>query len=97
MSNHLRVWHIPQLGIKDGLGGYAAFHVGVAGIDEAIDVINMLANYDLFQFNHKIKPDYANASGLEEYIGGEWQEWFELDTGDDIGELIRLKDEENER
>ena len=96
MSNYLRVWHTPQISAKDGLGNLIEFNVGVADIDEAVEIINMLARYDLFQYNSNIKPDYCNASGLEEDIDGEWQEWLCPKTGDDIGEIIRLKDEEDE-
>ena len=57
MSNYLRVWHTPQISAKDGLGNLIEFNVGVADIDESVEIINMLARYDLFQYNRNIKPD----------------------------------------
>ena len=56
----LRVWHIPQVPGKP-------FHVHVDTPQEAQRVLNVLAHYDLFQFQNKIKPDCCNASGLEVY------------------------------
>ena len=49
-------------------------------------LLRALADYDLFQFQNRIKPDYANAQGLEVYKGGEWCEW-ESPDGDEIGDV----------
>ena len=73
----LRVWHVPQLPGK-------GFHVLVDTPKEAQRVIQLLAEYDLFQYENKIKPDYCNASGLEVFDDGEWYEWYDEDTFDDI-------------
>lgn len=82
----LRVWHIPQV---PGL----VFHVPVASLDEAKKVLEVLQNYDLFQYKNRIKGDYANASGLEvaetdENGELEWCEWNDED-GYDITEVMR--------
>ena len=76
----LRVWHIPQVPMK-------AFHVEVETPEEAIKVLDILANYDLFQFENRVKPDYCNAQGLEEWDKhkGDWCEWYSED-GLDIKE-----------
>lgn len=71
-ATKLRVWHIPQVPMK-------AFHVEVSSVEEGIVVRNALANYDLFQFNNNIKPDYCNASGLQVFEDGEWVEWMSED------------------
>lgn len=71
----LRVWHIPQIPGK-------SFYVEVQTIDEGVRVCDILADYDLFQFDNKIKPDYSNASGIERFENDgvdEWG-WFEVDT-----------------
>jgi len=73
----LRVWHIPQIPGKP-------FHVEVGSTTEARKVMKILANYDIFQFENRIKPDYCNASGLEVFEGGEWTEWYDEKTGKDI-------------
>lgn len=40
------------------------FWVTVPDIDTGKLVMNTLAAYDLFQYEHNVKPDYANAGGL---------------------------------
>ena len=72
----LRVWHIPQV-------PGTAFRVVVESPREAKKILDVLANYDAFQFEHNIKPDYCNAAGLEVYEDVEWTEWYDKD-GDGI-------------
>lgn len=78
-ENDLRVWHIPQIPM-------GAFHVHVDSLEEARKVLDTLANYDLFQFENNIKPDYCNMNGLEVFENGEWLEWESAD-GDDINSI----------
>jgi len=79
----LRVWHIPQVPMKP-------FHVPVATPDEAKKILDVLAKYDLFQYEHNVKPDYCNAAGLEIYEADDgdgkpgWSEWYDPETGDEI-------------
>ena len=77
----LRVWHIPQVPMK-------SFKVKVRTVEEAKLVLNTLWNYDTFQFENKIKPDYSNVSGLEVYKSGEWCEWLNSDD-EDIDYIMR--------
>lgn len=83
----LRVWHIPQIPGK-------AFRAEVASPGEAKKVIAILADYDLFQYRNRIKPDYANASGLEVYEAdaGEgrpgWCEWCDEESGHEIDDWV---------
>ena len=76
----LRVWWIPQIPMKP-------YHVPVASIREASLVLTALGYYDLFQFENKIKPDYCNAGGLEVFEDGDWTEWYDDESGDDIDGL----------
>lgn len=66
----LKVWHNCQVGKVDN------FYVDVKNIEEAWLILNTLWEYDLFQYDNRIKRDYANASGLV-YFDEEEQEWFE--------------------
>jgi hypothetical protein len=75
----LRVWWIPQVPME-------AFHFPVASAHEAKLILDTLANYDLFQLEHRIKPDFSNAGGLEVFQDGEWMEW-EDENGSDIDEF----------
>lgn len=78
----LRVWHVPQVPCD-------AFYVSVASPIEAKLVMLTLAQYDLFQLEKSIKPDFCNAQGLEVYEADagegkpDWCEWYSED-GDDI-------------
>jgi hypothetical protein len=68
--NHLRVWWIPQVPGKP-------FQVAVHNLVEAKLVLDTLARYDNFQYEHHIKPDYCNAGGLQEEdpeLG--WTDWY---------------------
>lgn len=78
----LRVWHIPQV-------PGPAFRQRVESLTEARVVLMALATYDEFQFKNKIKPDYANAQGLEVFEDGEWVEW-----SDEAGNSIDTSSEE---
>jgi hypothetical protein len=64
----LRVWWIPQVPMNP-------FYVPVKNTEEAKLVLETLANYDLFQLENNIKPDYSNAGGLQVMVDGEWEEW----------------------
>lgn len=79
----LRVWHVPQVPGKP-------FHISVPSVAVAKLVTNILAEYDLFQFENNIKPDYSNASGLEVFErdgkASRWCEWHDPETDDDIND-----------
>lgn len=80
----IRVCHFPQIPCKP-------FIIEVKTLEEAKLLFDVLANYDLFQFENKIKPDYANATVLEEYNEEEqeWLSWYDDKTGtDDLDEYF---------
>lgn len=85
----LRVWWIPQVPGK-------MFYVPVGDVDEAIRVTEMLASYDAFQFEHRIKPDYSNVGGLQVYEANIEEDggpgW--LDLGDELADLRKSYDED---
>jgi hypothetical protein len=68
MTNKLRVWWIPQVPMKP-------FRVPVASLEEAALLLDTLAEYDDFQYKNRVKPDYSNAGGLEQFVDGEWVDW----------------------
>ncbi len=76
----LQVWWIPQIPMT-------AFVVPVSSVAEGAKLLRVLADYDLFQFEHRIKPDYANAGGLQVWFDdGEgdsgWVDWDDPETGE---------------
>lgn len=78
-TTKLRVWWIPQIPMT-------AFRQEVNSLVEARLLLDTLAQYDLFQLENNVKPDYANAGGLEYYDEGmgEWSEWYDESMGEDI-------------
>jgi hypothetical protein len=76
----LRVWWIPQVPGK-------AIYIPVNSIEEANLVIELLGEYDNFQFQNKIKPDYSNVGGLQEWddTEQEWCDWYS-EGGEDLKE-----------
>lgn len=72
----LRLWWIPQVPMEP-------FYWKVETPTEAGKLLDMLAQYDLFQFEHKVKPDFSNVGGLESCEDGEWIDWYSGD-GDDF-------------
>ena len=80
----LRIWWIPQVPGK-------TFKVDVNSVEEGVKLMDTLANYDLFQLENNIKPDYCNAGGLIMFDAkddtdspqGSWVDWFDEETGED--------------
>ena len=80
-----RVWHIPQIPMKP-------FIVEVSGPQEGKKIGEILADYDLFQYKNKIKPDYSNMNGLEVLENGEWLEWEDEDGNNIFDHDVILPD-----
>ena len=92
----MRVWWISQVGAN------ATFYVPVESVVEAKKVMDMLAAYDCFQYNYKIKPDYCNTGGLQVWNeeDQEWEDWFYDDGNsyyDNVDEYCEEKSEQWER
>ena len=88
-KNKLRISHYPQVPCK-------AFVVEVETLEEAKKVMDILANYDSFQYENKIKPDYCNMSILEQWDDEEkeWFDWVDEETGiDDLDECFEFINE----
>jgi hypothetical protein len=69
-----RVWWMPQVPGN-------RFDVDVTTVEEARLLLRVLADYDLFQFENRIKPDYCNAGGLVYWDEAE-EEWFTWENED---------------
>lgn len=86
----LQVRHIPQVPME-------SFKVDVDSLEEAIKLLEVLADYDLFQFKHNIKPDYCNIGDLvmwsDDAGGGTpgWVSWHHPETDEDIHEYAEGK------
>lgn len=77
MNKKLKVWWKPQIPMK-------SFEVEVSSVEEGAKLLRVLADYDAFQFDNRIKPDYCNAGGLVQLDDdGEWTDWYDDETGED--------------
>jgi len=79
----LRVWWIPQIGMG------AVFHVSVSTPAEAKKLIAVLADYDIFQFENNVTPDYSNVGGLECF-----QQYGAPASDDDFPDWCEWEDED---
>lgn len=78
----LRVWWIPQVGADGG-----AFYIPVNTVEEGKKIMDLLAAYDAFQLQNRIKPDYCNTGGIQIWNEGnedesEWEDWW-METDED--------------
>lgn len=84
----LQVWWMPQVPGK-------AFTVPVDSVAGGVKISKALADYDLFQFENNIKPDYCNAGGIQMWDESdqEWVDWYDEETGiDDPEEYLALQE-----
>jgi hypothetical protein len=87
----LRIYWFPNVPCK-------AFHVEVFSVEEAILINNTLAEYDLFLYNNKHRPDYCNTGGLQVWNENdqEWEDWYN-EEGESFDEYIQRLETEKER
>lgn len=78
----LQVWWIPQVPMP-------AFHVRVPDLKTAALLVEVLGDYDAFQLEHNVKPDYCNAGGVQRYEddGEGGFDWFDVDD-EEIEEAV---------
>lgn len=88
----MRVWHMPQVGCN------ATLYVPVETAEEGKKVMDILAAYDLFQLENRIKPDFCNINGLQVFNETEqvWEDWY-LETDDEYFENVDDYFEEDEK
>ncbi len=76
-AGDLQIWWVPQVPMTP-------FNFPVQNLEQGWRMLAMLAQYDLFQLEHNVKPDFSNAGGLNVFEDGEWVDWYDPETGDDI-------------
>jgi hypothetical protein len=84
MDKKLQVWWVPQVPMEN------PFVFDVGSVEQGVIIMNVLANYDAFQFENKVKPDYCNAGGIRRWCEDSdgdgtpgWEEWFDEESGED--------------
>lgn len=88
----LKICHFPQIQMKK------YFEVDVKNLEEAQIIMDTLANYDLFEYKNKIKPDYSNMTILKiwDEEANDWLEWMDEETGiSNLDEYINFLKEDN--
>lgn len=95
-NSKLRVWWIPQVGATG-----EPFYVPVQSVEEGKKVMDILAAYDAFQLQNRIKPDYCNVGGLQIYNPeiADYEDWYletEDDYFEDVDEYISSTDKADE-
>lgn len=79
----LQVWWVPQVPMT-------AFEWPVKDVASGVLLLDVLAEYDRFQYENKVKPDYCNDGGILRWCedsDGEgtpgWLDWYDEETGED--------------
>ena len=73
-----RIWWLPQVGV-----GIKSFYKEVSSFDEGQLICDILADYDLYQLNNSIKPDYCNAGGIQ-YFDENDQDWYDIENKEEL-------------
>lgn len=73
----LLFWWVPQMPMK-------AFERRINSIAEGRLLEEVLAEYDLFQYENKVKPDYSNTGGIARWEsdpdgGPDAMDWFDVE------------------
>lgn len=65
-----KLWHIPQIPMPP-------FEVYSEDLSYLVRLQDVLSEYDAFEFEHKVKPDYASISGI--CVLDDDDEWEDID------------------
>lgn len=70
----LRVYYIPQIPMN-------AFEVDVPDLATALLVLDALRTFSYFEYANRVKPDYADAGGIQRYEEDidDGYDWFDVD------------------
>lgn len=68
-----RAWYVPQMPM-------AAFEFPTATRAEATLVLDAITKFSMFEFENRVKPDYSDAGGVQEFVDGEWMDVEEDDV-----------------
>jgi len=73
----LQVWYVPQLPMP-------AFKVSAPDLPTAVLLLDTLGRFSLFEYENRVKPDYADMGGISrwESDGEGGFEWCDLDNYD---------------
>ena len=78
MTKRFRVWWKPNVAMC------GVIYIPVESVTTGVDIINALANYDLFLSDNDLMDDFTNVGGLQQTISGDdtdWEDWEDEKTG----------------
>lgn len=77
---NIRVWYIPQIG-----AGLKAFEVIAPDYATAKLIDQTLAKFSLYEYENRVKPDYADVGGISrwESDGEGGFAWYDMDEDDE--------------
>ena len=92
--NKLKVVWIPQVPM-------ASFDVLVETPEEGAKLLDILADYDAFEYENNVKGDYCNSGDLLEFLpedktdspDGSWVTWYHPETDEDVNEWREFRRE----
>lgn len=72
----IRVWYIPQLPMEPYI-----VPVPSRDLAEAIRIQDAIVGLSIFEFEHNVKPDYSDATGIERYEtnGDGGFDWYDVE------------------
>ena len=66
---------------KTNISVYGVYRVPVKSVEHGVEILNILADYDLSLSKYDFMEDYTNSGGLEVLQDGDWIEWEDETTG----------------
>lgn len=80
----IKIYYYPQIGKAP------AYEVVVPDFAAAVSTLNAVIGLSIFEFKHRLKPDYTDAAGIVRYEsdGEGGYAWFEID--EDVLEPLGL-------
>ena len=94
----LKVWFMPAIEVAEK----PRYEKEVDSIEQAVFLLNEIAQYTLLLGDASIMPDYSNVGGIMMLENGEWVDWYDEESGiDDPEEYLEnineplMMDEDN--
>lgn len=67
MNERFKIWYIPQIPMP-------AFEREYGNFDTAREVLDAIIGLSIFEFEHRVKPDYADMAGIQRWTEEGWED-----------------------
>lgn len=79
----LKVWYIPQVPM-------VPFEVVVyGGFAAAVEVLDAICQFSVFEYQHNVKPDYSDAGGICFFNGDDWCDVESIEEYEEMMAAVR--------